>query len=227
MKALSACSCACCCQAGLTVNPCHWPGNRISLSATACTVRGGRRGGTIRRLALRLAWRFQGGDGGGSAQRQQPPQQICPAPAALGMPPHLCCCCLHCGHVHRFASSAGNSPIRIALLDLPIHHLNTHLWPMPAPGQPDILCSGHQQTLRVPTGTTEQEEVQVEVTRVLVESYFDIARKNLQDSVPKAIMHFLVRQQASHSCIHHLSALKKPGSLPVWVCRTHTSPIGS
>lgn len=47
-------------------------------------------------------------------------------------------------------------------------------------------------TLRVPTGTTEQEEVQVEVTRVLVESYFDIARKNLQDSVPKAIMHFLV-----------------------------------
>jgi hypothetical protein len=49
------------------------------------------------------------------------------------------------------------------------------------------------QTLRVPTGTTEQEEVQVEVTRVLVESYFDIVRKNLQDAVPKAVMHFLVR----------------------------------
>ena len=48
------------------------------------------------------------------------------------------------------------------------------------------------QTLRVPTSTTEQEEVQVEVTRVLVESYFDLVRKNLQDSVPKAVMHFLV-----------------------------------
>jgi dynamin 1-like protein len=47
-------------------------------------------------------------------------------------------------------------------------------------------------TLRVPTGTTEQEEVQVEVTRVLVESYFDLVRKNLQDAVPKAVMHFLV-----------------------------------
>jgi dynamin 1-like protein len=52
------------------------------------------------------------------------------------------------------------------------------------------------QTLRVPTGTTEQEEVQVEVTRVLVESYFDIVRKNLQDAVPKAVMHFLVRPSA-------------------------------
>ena len=41
------------------------------------------------------------------------------------------------------------------------------------------------QTLRVPVSTTEQEEVQVQVTRVLVESYFDIVRKNLQDAVPK------------------------------------------
>ncbi len=36
------------------------------------------------------------------------------------------------------------------------------------------------QTLRVPTSITEQEEVQVEVTRLLVECYFDIVRANLQ-----------------------------------------------
>ena len=48
------------------------------------------------------------------------------------------------------------------------------------------------QTLRVPDSSSEQEEVQVEVTQLLVECYFDIVRKNLQDSVPKAIMHFLV-----------------------------------
>jgi dynamin 1-like protein len=48
------------------------------------------------------------------------------------------------------------------------------------------------QTLRVQSSSSEQEDVQVEVTRLLVDCYFDIVRKNLQDAVPKAIMHFLV-----------------------------------
>lgn len=48
------------------------------------------------------------------------------------------------------------------------------------------------QVLQVPSSVSEQEEVQVEVTRLLVQSYFDIVRKNLQDAVPKAVMHFLV-----------------------------------
>lgn len=47
-------------------------------------------------------------------------------------------------------------------------------------------------TLKVPKTITDQEEVQVEVTRLLVESYFDIVRRNLQDAVPKALMHFLI-----------------------------------
>ena len=51
------------------------------------------------------------------------------------------------------------------------------------------LCA---QTIRVPAGTSEQEEVQVAVTRVLVESYYALVRASLQDSVPKAVMHFLV-----------------------------------
>ena len=48
------------------------------------------------------------------------------------------------------------------------------------------------QTLRVQSSSSEQEDVQVEVTRLLVDCYFDIVRKNLQDAVPKANMHFLV-----------------------------------
>lgn len=47
-------------------------------------------------------------------------------------------------------------------------------------------------TLRVPKAVSDQEGVQVEVTRLLVASYFDIVRKNLQDTVPKALMHFMV-----------------------------------
>ena len=43
------------------------------------------------------------------------------------------------------------------------------------------------QTLRVPTSITEQEEVQVEVTRLLVECYFDIVRANLQVSLHPSV----------------------------------------
>lgn len=67
-------------------------------------------------------------------------------------------------------------------------------------GYPTGSCSPNSQcalerppaTLRVPQIASDQEGIQVEVTRVLVESYFDIVRKNLQDSVPKALMHFMV-----------------------------------
>ncbi|KAK9803596.1 hypothetical protein WJX72_003244 [[Myrmecia] bisecta] len=47
-------------------------------------------------------------------------------------------------------------------------------------------------TLKVPHQISDQDQVQVEVTRLLVENYFDIVRHNLEDAVPKAIMHFLV-----------------------------------
>ena len=57
---------------------------------------------------------------------------------------------------------------------------------------PESTECGAAQTIRVAAGVSEQEEVQVQVTRVLVQSYFALVRASLQDSVPKAVMHFLV-----------------------------------
>ncbi|KAH7847695.1 hypothetical protein Vadar_029160 [Vaccinium darrowii] len=46
--------------------------------------------------------------------------------------------------------------------------------------------------LRPAETQTAGEAVEVIVTKLLLSSYFDIVRKNIQDLVPKAIMHFLV-----------------------------------
>ena len=46
--------------------------------------------------------------------------------------------------------------------------------------------------MQVGGSASETEEVQVDVTRLLVHSYFAIVRANLEDTVPKALMHFLV-----------------------------------
>lgn len=43
-----------------------------------------------------------------------------------------------------------------------------------------------------PLQMTEQETVEILVTKLLLLSYYDIVRKNVQDLVPKAIMHYLV-----------------------------------
>ncbi|KAL6545829.1 Dynamin-related protein 3A [Orobanche gracilis] len=39
---------------------------------------------------------------------------------------------------------------------------------------------------------TDQEVGEITITKLLLKSYYDIVRKNIEDSVPKAIMHFLV-----------------------------------
>ncbi|XP_015892522.1 dynamin-related protein 3A isoform X2 [Ziziphus jujuba] len=46
--------------------------------------------------------------------------------------------------------------------------------------------------LRPPESHSEQEAIEIAVTKLLLRSYYDIVRKNIEDSVPKAIMHFLV-----------------------------------
>lgn len=46
--------------------------------------------------------------------------------------------------------------------------------------------------LRPSESHSEQENVEIAVTKLLLRSYYDIVRKNIEDSIPKAIMHFLV-----------------------------------
>ena len=48
------------------------------------------------------------------------------------------------------------------------------------------------ETLKVPDIATDQEIIQVQVTRVLIQSYFDIVRRNVQDMVPKILMNFMI-----------------------------------
>ncbi|XP_059461572.1 dynamin-related protein 3A-like isoform X3 [Corylus avellana] len=54
-----------------------------------------------------------------------------------------------------------------------------------------IQLSEPPSTLR-PLEVTEHDEVIIIATKLLLRSYYDIVRKNIQDLVPKAIMHFLV-----------------------------------
>ncbi|XP_024979384.1 dynamin-related protein 3A-like isoform X1 [Cynara cardunculus var. scolymus] len=46
--------------------------------------------------------------------------------------------------------------------------------------------------LRPSDARSDQESIEIHVTKLLLRSYYDIVRKNIEDSVPKAIMHFLV-----------------------------------
>ncbi|KAM7479038.1 hypothetical protein LguiA_027251 [Lonicera macranthoides] len=39
---------------------------------------------------------------------------------------------------------------------------------------------------------SDQEAIEIAITKLLLRSYYDIVRKNIEDSIPKAIMHFLV-----------------------------------
>ena len=48
--------------------------------------------------------------------------------------------------------------------------------------------------LRPSEDKSAEDCTEIAVTRLLLKSYYDIVRKNIQDAVPKAIMHFLVNQ---------------------------------
>ena len=48
-------------------------------------------------------------------------------------------------------------------------------------------------SVRANDAQTDQEAVEIAVTRLLRKSYYGFVRKNIQASVPKAIMQFMVK----------------------------------
>ncbi|KAH0871591.1 hypothetical protein HID58_078613 [Brassica napus] len=55
-----------------------------------------------------------------------------------------------------------------------------------------FACLKPPAVLRPSETHTEQEDIEIQITKLLLKSYYDIVRKNIEDLVPKAIMHFLV-----------------------------------
>ncbi|KAL0422447.1 UNVERIFIED_CONTAM: Dynamin-related protein 3A [Sesamum latifolium] len=58
---------------------------------------------------------------------------------------------------------------------------------------------------------SDQEAIEITVTKLLLRSYYDIVRKNIEDSVPKAIMHFLVNhtKRELHNVFHQKAVQNK------------------
>ncbi|URE38711.1 hypothetical protein MUK42_17770 [Musa troglodytarum] len=78
------------------------------------------------------------------------------------------------------SSIFGVSEDRPSLKEVPVNKP----YGMPVHNPPIILKPSENQT--------EQEALEIAITKLLLKSYYDIVRKNIEDSVPKAIMHFLV-----------------------------------
>ena len=90
---------------------------------------------------------------------------------------------------------------------------STSISPAQAAPNQSISLTRPPDTLLVPRATTEQEIVQVRVTRVLVNSYFDIVRKNVQDMVPKIVMNFMVNHVQKGLQKHLTQVLYREDSL--------------
>ncbi|KAL7119291.1 hypothetical protein ACP275_02G054500 [Erythranthe tilingii] len=62
-------------------------------------------------------------------------------------------------------------------------------------GFSNMICLRQPPSVLKPSEThSDQEAIEITVTKLLLTSYYDIVRKKIEDSVPKAIMHFLVNR---------------------------------
>ena len=62
------------------------------------------------------------------------------------------------------------------------------------PGGASASLPSPPPVLRVSQPKSDQEKMEVDVTRLLVSSYFGIVQGNLEDMVPKVVMNFMVRK---------------------------------
>ena len=90
---------------------------------------------------------------------------------------------------HASPRTSDATPIDAATPAQPRVGFASVLDPPPTPGS---LLRPPPPVLVVDDGPSEQDGIEVEVTRMLVDSYFRIVRSTLQDMVPKVVMQFLV-----------------------------------
>lgn len=57
---------------------------------------------------------------------------------------------------------------------------------------------------------TAREEMETQLIRTLIASYFNIVRQSIQDIIPKAIMHFLVNHTAQQVQNRLVASLYQP-----------------
>mmetsp|Transcript_91179 Transcript_91179/g.181818 ORF Transcript_91179/g.181818 Transcript_91179/m.181818 type:complete len:546 (+) Transcript_91179:587-2224(+) len=70
------------------------------------------------------------------------------------------------------------------------------------------------ETMRRPADSpSDRERIETEIIKSLIESYFDIVRKNFMDMVPKTIMHFLVSHAKENLQNELVSQLYKDSSM--------------
>ncbi|XP_019254631.1 PREDICTED: dynamin-related protein 3A-like isoform X2 [Nicotiana attenuata] len=84
-------------------------------------------------------------------------------------------------------SSVGNSSKRHAAEV--VHDIDQAPPVIQLKNPPSMLRPGESET---------EYQVEIVVTKILITSYYDIVRRNIQDLVPKAIMHYLVNHAKRH-----------------------------
>ncbi|XP_062082665.1 dynamin-related protein 3A-like isoform X1 [Humulus lupulus] len=87
-----------------------------------------------------------------------------------------------------FGGGESRTPVKESMTNKtfnePIHNMEQALSMIHLREPPTVLRPSETHS--------EQETIEIAVTKLLLRSYYDIVRKNIEDFVPKAIMHFLV-----------------------------------